>query len=137
MTAEQPVVLRGWRCPHTKLCRVPLQAHVTNLSNHTLVIDCSTGTESLNSLYSLPSTAKILNHIKASTQDLMPSPLEATNNVYELPSIESAICYLYGTADFPTKANWVKGRGDSERTHVDPTSGSTLHKEEGRNLTDN
>ena len=38
----------------------------------------------------------------------MPCPLEAINNVYELPSIKPAIRYLRGATGFPTKSTWIK-----------------------------
>ena len=47
-------VLKGWKCPHTKLWSVPLKPCLTNLNTHTLLLDGPTGTESLNSLYSFP-----------------------------------------------------------------------------------
>ena len=105
---SEAAVLRGWRCPRSKLWRVPLQAKVTNLNAHTLLLDGPNGTESLNSLYSLPSSTTMLNHIEAFTQGPTPSPVEAINNVYELPSIEPAIRYLHGAAGFPPKATWIK-----------------------------
>ena len=107
---SEALVLRGWHCSQTKPWRVPLQEHITNLSNQTLIRDGPTGTKFLNSLYSLPSTTKILNHIEAFTQGPMTHPLEAINNVYEyeLPSIEPEIRYLHGAAGFPPKYTWTK-----------------------------
>ena len=101
---SEEAVLRGWRCPRTRLWRIPLQAHVTNLNTHTLLLDGPTGTESLNSLYSVPSTAKMLNHIEAFASQ----PAETINNVYELPSIEPTIRYLHAAAGYPTKATWLE-----------------------------
>ena len=105
ITISEEAVLRGWRCPHQNLWRVPLQANVTNLNQHTLLLDGPTGTESLNSLYAVPSSAAMVQHIKLFSR---PNPSEAINNVYELPSIERAVRYLHGAAGFPTKATWLK-----------------------------
>ena len=41
---SEKVVLKGWKCPRTKLWRVPLQPCVTNLNTHTLPLDGPTGT---------------------------------------------------------------------------------------------
>ena len=67
----------------------------------------SHGTELLNPLYEVPSYACMLKHIEI-FKKYRPSPAEAINNVYELPSIKPAIRYLHGAARFPTKANWLK-----------------------------
>ena len=93
--------------PRTKLWSVPLHTCVTNLNTHTLLLNGHTGTESLNSLYSLPSTTKMLSHLEVFNH-IRPSAVEAINNVYELPIIEPAIRYLHGAAGFPTKATWIK-----------------------------
>ena len=84
-----------------------LQSHVTNISAHTLLLDCPTGTNFLNSIYSVPSTTKILNHIKDFIKDI-PSSVEVINNVYELPSIEQSVRYIHVAVGFPTKATWIK-----------------------------
>ena len=86
---------------------IPLKAQVTDLNRHTLILDIPNGTESLNPLYVVPTCARMLKHIDIFKKD-RPSPAEAINNVYELPSIEPAIRYLHGAADFPTKATWLK-----------------------------
>ena len=88
ITISEEAVLKGWRCPHQNLWRVPLQSNVTNLNLHTLLLDGPTGTESLNSLYTVPSSASMLEHIELFSR---PNPNEAINNVYELPSIEKAV----------------------------------------------
>ena len=49
----------------------------------------------------------MLKHIEIFKKD-RPSPAEAINNVYELPSIEPEIRYLHGAAGLPTKATWLK-----------------------------
>ena len=74
---------------------------------HTLVIDGPNGTEPLNTLYEVPSCARMLEHIEVFKTD-QPSPLEAINNVYEFPNIDTAIRYIHGATGFPTKATWLK-----------------------------
>jgi hypothetical protein len=105
ITVSEEAVLKGWRCLHQNLWRVPLQSNVTNLNLHTLILDGPTGTESLNSLYTVPSSAAMLEHIEIFSR---PNPNETINNVYELPSIEKAVRYLHGAAGFPTKATWLR-----------------------------
>ena len=59
----------------------------------------------MDSLYKVPSSATILEHIKLFSRLNLS---EAINNVYELPSIEKAVQYLHGAAGFPTKATWLR-----------------------------
>ena len=47
------------------------------------------------------SRLEIFNHIR-------PSSVEAINDVYELPRIETAILYLRGAAGFPIKSTCLK-----------------------------
>ena len=109
IVVSEAAVLKGWRCPQSKLWRVPLQSHVTDLNMHTLLLDGPTGCESLNSLYTVPSSAAMLDHIELFTSNPhRPNPTEAINNVYKLPSIEKAVRYLHGAAGFSTKATWLK-----------------------------
>ena len=49
----------------------------------------------------------MLKHIEIFKKD-RPSPAEAINNIYKLPSTELEIKYLHGAAGFPTKATWLK-----------------------------
>ena len=79
---------------------MPLQSNVTSLNLHTLLLDGPTGTESLNSLYTVPSSASMLEHIELFSR---PNPNEAINNVHELPSIKKAIRYLHGATGSPQK----------------------------------
>ena len=83
--------------------RIPLKAQVTDLNRHTPILDSPNGTELLNPLYVVPTCTRMLKHIEIFKKG-RPSPAEAINNVYELPSIEPAIRYLHGAAGFPTKA---------------------------------
>ena len=47
---SEAAILKGWHYPATKLWHVPLQAKVSNLNMHTLLIDGPTVFESLNAL---------------------------------------------------------------------------------------
>ena len=48
----------------------------------------------------------------SSTSPSSPPAVEAIQNVYKLPSIESAVRYLHAAAGFPTKATWLKSIQD-------------------------
>ena len=104
---SERAVLKGCKCPRTKLWRVPLQPRVTNLKTNILLLYVATGNESLNSLYSVPSTDKMISHLEVFNH-MRPSAVEAINNIYELPIIEPAISYLHGATGFPTKATLLK-----------------------------
>ena len=43
ITVSDKAVLKGWRCPRTRLWRIPLQSHTTDLKLHTLILNCPTG----------------------------------------------------------------------------------------------
>ena len=87
--------------------RTPLQPHISNNNTDTLLLNRPTGIESLNITYTVPKSARILQHMKTNCAD-RPVPDEAINNVYELPSTESTIRYLHGDPGLPTKATWPK-----------------------------
>ena len=87
--------------------RIPLQPHISNNNTDTLLLNGPTGTESLNATYTVPRSARILQHIKTNC-DNRPDLDEAINNVYELPSTEPTIRYLHGAAGLPTKSTWLK-----------------------------
>ena len=105
IVVSEEAVLKGWRCPHSNLWRVPLREHVDNLNSDTLLLDGPTGADTLHAMYSVPTSAEMLAHIELFSR---PDPAEAINNLYELPSIEKAIRYLHGAAGFPTKETWLK-----------------------------
>ena len=56
ITISEEAALKGWFCPHQRLWRIPLQQHITNYNTQTLILDGPTGMESLNSLYTVPSS---------------------------------------------------------------------------------
>ena len=63
IVVSEEAVLKGWRCPRTGMWRVPLHHNVTNLNTDTLLLDAPTGTESLNSAYTVPFRELMLGHI--------------------------------------------------------------------------
>ena len=73
---------------------------------HTLLLNVSTGCESLNYLYTVPTTASVLAHI----DDLNSNQAAGgtINNVYEIPSLPRVVRYLHAAAGFTTKATWLK-----------------------------
>ena len=76
---------------------------------HILLLDGPTGCESLNSLYIVPSSVAMLDHIELFTSNpRCQNPTKAINNVYELPSVEKVVRYLHGATGFPTKETWLK-----------------------------
>ena len=107
ITVSEEAVLKGWRCPRTRMWRIPLNHKVRNEQTDTLILNSPSGLESLNSMYSLPSNDAITTHVTACC-DNRPPPTEVINNVYELPTIDPAIRYLHGAAGFPTTATWLK-----------------------------
>ena len=106
-------VLTGWRCPKTRLWRVPLVEHPGNYNVDTLLLDHPTKLENLNSLYDVQTThaTRELVHSllgQATEATAVPCPTEHINNVYELPSIEQTVRYLHAAAGHPTKHTWLK-----------------------------
>ena len=103
-------MLTSWRCPVTNLWRIPLSLHITadNQNTHTLLLDGPTGYDSLNDMYNVPLSARMLEHIELfNNNPAQPNSTEAINNVYELPSIARAVRYLHGAIGFHTKATWL------------------------------
>ena len=100
------MVLKGWRCPRTKLWRIPLQAQVMDLSIHTLLLNGPTVRESLNFLYTVLTSASVLAHIKS--LNFNHAAGKTIKNVYELPILARAVRYLHEETGFPTKATCIK-----------------------------
>ena len=99
ITVSEKAVHTRWQCPHTSLWSIPLQSQVTNLNLHTLLLNGTTGQESLNYLYNVPSSAVVLEHIELYNNDPAKQPtVEAIHNVYEIHSIEKTIQYLPAVA---------------------------------------
>ena len=98
---SEEAVRKGWRFPHTKLWRTPLIYQVTYLNMHTLLLNGPTGHESIKSLYTVLTSASVIEHIKRFNDNHAAG--ETINNVYKIPSLERAVRYLNTTAGFPTK----------------------------------
>jgi hypothetical protein len=107
IVVSEVTVLKGWQCPRTRIQRTLLPYTLHNKRTNTLILDSPSGLESLNSMYSLPSSKHTKAHIMA-CYNKRPPPAEATNNVYKFLSIKSFIWYLHGVKGFPRKATWLK-----------------------------
>ena len=110
ITVSNDAVLKGWRCPKTRLWRVPLVTHPTNVNVDTLLLDHPTKLENLNNLYEVQTTQATRELIRSllGQSTTVPCPAEHINNVYELPSIEQTVRYLHAAAGHPTKHTWLK-----------------------------
>jgi hypothetical protein len=82
---SRAAILRGWRCPNTKLWRVPLVKHVANTNTDTILCD-------------RPPSEFLPER---------PPPNEAVANVYELKTQPELIRYYHAAAGFPTKPTWI------------------------------
>ena len=60
---SEAAVLKGWRCPKSKLWRIPLKANVQNINTDTLLLDSPDGHQSLNAMYTVPSTHQVCRHM--------------------------------------------------------------------------
>ena len=89
--------------PQARMWRIPLQIHISNNNTDTLLLNGPTGTESLNTTYTVPNSTRILQHMQTNC-DNCPVPDKAIINVYELPRTEPTIHYLHGAVGFPTKS---------------------------------
>jgi hypothetical protein len=61
----EEAVLKGQRCPVTKLWRIPLVNKPDNLNRDTLLLDHPTQLKNLNKLYEVQTTQKSWSHIRA------------------------------------------------------------------------
>jgi hypothetical protein len=82
------VVMRGWRCPETKLWRIPLKPQWSNNNTET-------------ALLSQKATDIMVERRKEWNFDLV-------NSVYELPNTEQVVAWYHASAGYPTKATWLK-----------------------------
>ena len=64
ITVSDAAVLKGWRFPRTKLWRIPLRDQVTDLNMHALLLNGPTERESIYYLYTVPTSASVLDHIE-------------------------------------------------------------------------
>ena len=72
-----------------------------------MLLNSLDGRQSINSIYSVPSSPTIVNHVKTRMARL-PSPQETINKVYELPIIVPNIIYLHAEAGSMKKATCIK-----------------------------
>ncbi len=103
---SEDAVLQGWRCPRDKLWHVPLIPDVRNLNTDTILLDHPLGHSSLHVMYEVANMTLTCQHINAIS--LLAHQREYIHNIYELPSLEPAICYLHASAGFPPKPTWLK-----------------------------
>jgi hypothetical protein len=85
---EGQVVMKGWRCPITKLWRVPLTPNLSNINTDT-------------GLMSKRATEIIMKQRSNKNK-------EHLNSVYELPNTEQVVAWYHAAAGYPTKATWIK-----------------------------
>ena len=74
-----------------------------SLTTDTLLLDSPDGQQSLNNMYSVLRTMAVLERLAVCMSGWPPAH-KATDHVYKLPSIETAVHYLHNTTSFPTKA---------------------------------
>ena len=101
---DAKAVLKGYRCPKSRLWRVPLTKNIVNENTDTIILDSPCGQKSTNKLYHIESSHETREHIRAN----MKRGTDYMGNVYELPSIEHTIRYLHASAGYPTKETWLK-----------------------------
>jgi hypothetical protein len=85
----EEAVLKGWRCPVTKLLRIPQVDKPDNLHTATHLLDHPTQLENLNKLYEVQTTQKSQLHIRALLART--NKEEYVHNVYKLPSIKQTV----------------------------------------------
>jgi hypothetical protein len=86
---EGKIVMQGWRCPQTKLWRVPLQQNWTNINTETALM-----------------SQEVTDIIMNKRGELQPT--DFVNSVYELPNTEQVVAWYHAAAGYPTKASWIK-----------------------------
>jgi hypothetical protein len=106
IVVSEEAVLKGWRCPVTKLWRVPLVDKPATLNTDTLLLDHPTQLENLNKLYEVQTTQKSQLHICALFART--NKEEYIHKVYKLPSIEQSVRYLHAAEGHPTEDTWLK-----------------------------
>jgi hypothetical protein len=81
-------VMTGWRCPKTKLWRIPIKPDIENQNTDTI-------------LMSQEATDIIMSRRSE-------HPNEFVNSVYELPNLEQVVAWYHAAAGYPTKTTWIK-----------------------------
>ena len=97
---DAKAVLREYRCPKSKLQRVPLIQQIVNENTDTILLDSPCRQKSNNKLYHIASSHETREYIQANLE----RDIDYMGNVYELLSNEQTICYLYAAAEYLTKA---------------------------------
>ena len=87
LNIEGEAVMKGWRCPQTKLWRVPPTQKMSNMNTDT-------------GLLSKEATEIILNKREC-------KPNEFANSVYELPNQEQVEAWYHAAAGYRTKSTWL------------------------------
>jgi hypothetical protein len=86
---EGQAVMTGWRCPMTKLWRIPLKPDWQNMNTETTLLS--------------EKVTKIMMEKRGQFD-----PIEFVNSVYELPNLEQVIAWYHAAAGYPTKTTWIK-----------------------------
>jgi hypothetical protein len=81
--------MTGWRCPTTKLWRVPLKPDWKNMNTETTLLS--------------EKATRIMMEKRGQFD-----PIEFVNSVYELPNLEQVIAWYHAAAGYPTKTTWIK-----------------------------
>ena len=97
MRISELEVLKGRQYTVTKLWRIPLNTNIANPNSGTLILNSKEGKQSINSLYSVPTSKTAVHHVQTLMTKHIP---ESINNIYEIPSIERTIKYLHAEAGF-------------------------------------
>ena len=69
---SEEAVLKGWRCLKSTLWRIPLTSQVKILNTDTLLLDSPDGQHSFKSIYEVPHTSAMLEHLALFMQDRLP-----------------------------------------------------------------
>ena len=67
LSISSTAILRGWRCKHSGLWRVPLTPVVLNKNTDTMLIDQPNPEHAINSTYEMPSSEQLVRFLHACT----------------------------------------------------------------------
>jgi hypothetical protein len=84
----EAAVMTGWRCPKTKLWRIPIKPITENQNTDTILM-----------------SQEATDIIMARRSE---HPDKFVNSVYELPNLEQVIAWYHAAAGYPTKTTWIK-----------------------------
>ena len=80
ITMSEDAVLKRLWCPRTKLWRISFRSQVIDINIHTLLRNAPTGRKYVKSMYTVPTSASVLYHIKQFNTDHVAG--ETINNSY-------------------------------------------------------